>query len=179
MRVPYWALDGRLEFKYAPRAQHAGLKNEKWVVHRQIIVIVFFILHKTCIILGNHLFKLYKLLSTLKPTLSSSSVIYTRLYKRHDVLDLIRHLSSWRRPLQSWVTAYLPLSQLTQHWVLNFSQWSEIWWTHLKPTETWSEIYPAHESMCFTVGICSSIPKTQTWKSVLCFSTMGTLNTQT
>lgn len=79
----------------------------------------FLILHKTCIILGNHLFKLYKLLSGLKPSLSSSSVIYTRLYKRHDVLDLIRHLSSWRRPLWSWVTVYLPLSQLTQHQVLN------------------------------------------------------------
>ena len=112
----------------------------------------FFTLHKTCIILGNHLFKLYKLLLTLKPSLSSSSVIYTRLYKRHDVFALIRHLSSWRRPLQSWVTAYLPLSQLTQHRVLNFSQWSKIWWTHLKPTETCSEIHPAHKSMCFTAG---------------------------
>lgn len=41
VRVLYWALDGRLESKHAPTAQHAGLKNEKWVVHRQIIVIVF------------------------------------------------------------------------------------------------------------------------------------------
>lgn len=41
VRVLYWAPDGRLEFKHEPTAQHAGLKNEKWVVHRQIIVIVF------------------------------------------------------------------------------------------------------------------------------------------
>lgn len=41
VRVFYWALDGRLEFKHEPTAQHAGLKNEKWVGHRQIIVIVF------------------------------------------------------------------------------------------------------------------------------------------
>lgn len=39
--VLHRALDGRLEFKHAPTAQHAGLKDEKWVVHRQIIVIVF------------------------------------------------------------------------------------------------------------------------------------------
>lgn len=40
-RVLYWVLGGRLEFKHAATAQHARLKNEKWVVHRQIIVIVF------------------------------------------------------------------------------------------------------------------------------------------
>lgn len=32
---------GGLEFKHTPAAGCAGLKNEKWVVHRQIIVIVF------------------------------------------------------------------------------------------------------------------------------------------
>lgn len=41
VRVFYWALDGRLESKHEPTAQHARLKNEKWVGHRQIIVIVF------------------------------------------------------------------------------------------------------------------------------------------
>lgn len=41
VRVFYWALSGRLEFKHEPTAQRAGLKNEKWVGHRQIIVIVF------------------------------------------------------------------------------------------------------------------------------------------
>lgn len=41
LRVLFWAVEGRLEFKHTPAAQYAGLKNEKWVVHRQIIVIVF------------------------------------------------------------------------------------------------------------------------------------------
>lgn len=40
-RILYWVLDRRLDFKHALTAQHARLKNEKWVVHRQIIVIVF------------------------------------------------------------------------------------------------------------------------------------------
>lgn len=124
------------------------------------------------------MFKLYKLLSTLKPSLSSSSVIYTRLYKRHDVFDLIRHLSSWRRPLQSWVIAYLPLLQLTQHGVPNFSQWSEIWSTHMKPTETCSEIYHTDNSMCFAVEFVLW-PQKQTWKQVLCSSMVCTLNTHT
>ena len=46
VRVLYWALDRRLEFKQEPTAQRAGLKNEKWVVHRQIIVIVFLLFIK-------------------------------------------------------------------------------------------------------------------------------------
>lgn len=49
--------------------------------------------------------------------------------------------------------------------VLNFSQWSEIWWTHLKPTETCSEVRHAYESM-FYGRICSLPPKAQTWKGI-------------
>lgn len=41
VRTLYWAPDRRLEFKHVPTAEYTGLKNEKWIIHRQIIVIVF------------------------------------------------------------------------------------------------------------------------------------------